>query len=601
MRNMAAAWAAVAITMAVAIASASALTEQWGGGAGERMETGIGSETGAEGGFMLSIRVEGEGSATGGGRYAPMGEARLTASPSGGFAFSRWILGGDAISAEAEISIRVDGDMDIVARFEPIDLRREIAAVNSHGDGVPGEAFLAEPAEPGSLSLASARPFEGYAFDGWYLDGALVSDRAEDSLGLPRGCALEARFSPVFHRISVSVGAETLFEPGRAGGGGSFRHGSTVSLEAEAHPGYVFAGWREGSAPVSAEGRLEFAALRDASIEARFRIAYDAGFEIRSSSESAPAAVRACGSPGPEAVGERWTVADALTGAVLASSSGPEVSFALREPSAAVVEHAVAYSDGHSESSREAVVADGVRKEEHRWRYSTDSWHSGLLGMDLRQASLEMEYRFSEYFGHASADVSRSGPKTDGWVNGFIDASDRVVSDLAARLQRGSEGMSPLKRAQYVSNFVQSAVSYEADMDGKGAAEYYKFPCETLYEGRGDCEDSALLFLSLMRAMGYECGLLRLDYGSWGHAAPMARIPGAAGYSVSVGGTEYVCCEVTCDPGFFGTKYRKIGDPPNGYEEGARLSFHRIWGEGAGRRMNYKYKNQVGVDEAEVI
>lgn len=41
--------------------------------------------------------------------------------------------------------------------------------------------------------------------------------------------------------------------------------------------------------------------------------------------------------------------------------------------------------------------------------------------------------------------------------------------------------------------------------------DYPKYPMETLYDGGGDCEDSSILLVSLLREMGYGCALISFD------------------------------------------------------------------------------------------
>jgi transglutaminase-like putative cysteine protease len=204
-----------------------------------------------------------------------------------------------------------------------------------------------------------------------------------------------------------------------------------------------------------------------------------------------------------------------------------------------------------------------------------ETWYSGILGFNNRTASYDAEYKFSEYFTYADSELSRSGPKTQEWIENFVTSEDPAILALAQNMIGSTSEMSQLQRAQYVSNFVQTVITYEYD-DVKGSTEYYKFPYETLYEGRGDCEDSALLYISLMKAMGYDTALLRLGYTGSGHAVPMVVIEGASGYSFEYDGKTFVCCEVTSDPKFFQMFSKDIGDRPNGWEEGAQLTFYHF-------------------------
>ena len=56
--------------------------------------------------------------------------------------------------------------------------------------------------------------------------------------------------------------------------------------------------------------------------------------------------------------------------------------------------------------------------------------------------------------------------------------------------------------------FVQGAIRYQADPPG---IEHPLYPLETLADGDGDCEDTAILFVSLLKAMDVSCKLAFVD------------------------------------------------------------------------------------------
>ncbi len=56
--------------------------------------------------------------------------------------------------------------------------------------------------------------------------------------------------------------------------------------------------------------------------------------------------------------------------------------------------------------------------------------------------------------------------------------------------------------------FVQGAIRYQADPPG---TEHPLYPLETLVDGDGDCEDTAILFVSLLQAMDIPCKLAFVD------------------------------------------------------------------------------------------
>jgi len=74
--------------------------------------------------------------------------------------------------------------------------------------------------------------------------------------------------------------------------------------------------------------------------------------------------------------------------------------------------------------------------------------------------------------------------------------------------------------------FVQQAITYQLDPDG---TEYPRYPVETLVDGVGDCEDSAILYASIVRAFGYSAGVLLISLDTDGddaidHIAVLVRV-----------------------------------------------------------------------------
>ena len=62
--------------------------------------------------------------------------------------------------------------------------------------------------------------------------------------------------------------------------------------------------------------------------------------------------------------------------------------------------------------------------------------------------------------------------------------------------------------------FVQGAIDYAPDPPDK---EWPLYPLETLVDGVGDCEDTAILLVSLLRAKGIACRLATVDTDGDGH------------------------------------------------------------------------------------
>jgi len=84
---------------------------------------------------------------------------------------------------------------------------------------------------------------------------------------------------------------------------------------------------------------------------------------------------------------------------------------------------------------------------------------------------------------------------------------DPTLEDLATVLW-GLAGEKADAFVEWVLSFVQGAIRYVLDPAG---AEWPLYPIETLYDGAGDCEDTAILFVSLLRAKGIASYMASVD------------------------------------------------------------------------------------------
>ena len=93
--------------------------------------------------------------------------------------------------------------------------------------------------------------------------------------------------------------------------------------------------------------------------------------------------------------------------------------------------------------------------------------------------------------------------------------------------------------------------------------EYFKYPVETIIEG-GDCEDKAILFLSIMKAEEYDVAFMLYPYHKMGGVALKGELKMVknAYYGIPIEGEEkkYYLCE-TIEKGF------KVGSVPDEYKE----------------------------------
>lgn len=179
----------------------------------------------------------------------------------------------------------------------------------------------------------------------------------------------------------------------------------------------------------------------------------------------------------------------------------------------------------------------------YQWKYSSDSPLT----------------KIPSYFGYKDTSIELSIDLDEDWYNSyrilniktivhdaelFITVEDPYCIAIANSLMDATADLSDNVRIDIVLRFVQSLEYQSEDVD------YWKYPAETLWEKKGDCEDKAFLFVTLMRLMGYDAittyvvverpGLL-LE----GHAASGVALNSLSGVAFIKNEKEYIYCETT--------------------------------------------------------
>jgi len=138
-------------------------------------------------------------------------------------------------------------------------------------------------------------------------------------------------------------------------------------------------------------------------------------------------------------------------------------------------------------------------------------------------------------------------PREKGPLEVYITDSYGYITALSELIVAGD----PYRAINNILYFVQAVIAYKAD----GPANYPQYPIETLVKGTGDCEDTVILFISLLQSQGYEASIYYLDQNADGvvdHV--MAMVPVDALYVESCSefwekdGLYYALAETTVDP-----------------------------------------------------
>ena len=173
------------------------------------------------------------GVVSGMGVYAYGSTAVLAATAKRGHAFNGWSDG----NTSSVRSMLMVGDTTIGATFSR--LRYSVSAVSANdnigrADGSGSYLF-------GDTAVVTAVPTTGYHFVRWN-DGNTDNPRrfvVEDNT------TLSATFARSFYVVTVTSASDSM---GYVSGGGTYTHGTNVSVVARAHNGYRFVRWSDGEA-----------------------------------------------------------------------------------------------------------------------------------------------------------------------------------------------------------------------------------------------------------------------------------------------------------------------------------------------------------------
>ncbi|RLF59205.1 MAG: hypothetical protein DRN37_04100 [Thermoplasmata archaeon] len=213
------------------------------------------------------------------------------------------------------------------------------------------------------------------------------------------------------------------------------------------------------------------------------------------------------------------------------------------------------HADGRDDGVRSAGDDDGVLWYDIELidvtYYKTYSWTFGFKSFSL---SVNIPRESYAYYSHLKVDRS---PESSSEIALFVTPDDEVVMEVADTLHSLAQehGYDYDKTADFVLRFVQS-LEYTYDNYTTPANEYWRFSVETLVDETGDCEDTSILYASLMEALGYDAVLVLLP----GHAAVGIAGTDHAGYYYTYNGVNYYYCETT------GSGWN-MGEIPDEYKE----------------------------------
>lgn len=431
-----------------------------------------------------------------------------------------------------------------------------------------GSVYGSGSYDPGDLVTISAEPSYGYSFSHWMKDGSKVSSNRTYTFTADSG----AKFVAVFEPLAFAIQTDSNLPGGTYSSGGTYPYDSNVVLTASAYEGYEFLGWYKGSTPVSTSSKCNIKVESDATYIAKFGIIHDASFIFDASASTAPATLSIDPKYKVEYASRSVTFTDAITGATLHKFNGVSdstVSFNIKKPTAVKVEQKITYTDGQIATYSDVYVVDGNVTHRYTWYFYKGS---GNPSTNNASEAFTWDLSFKWYYKYLTDPIPRDmneGARER--IDDFVTSDDSWIVTLAKYLKERSSGMSDIQRVNCVLKFVQS-FDYQFDDVGRKVEDYWKYPAEMLWDQKGDCEDHAILFASLMEAMGYDAVLFYVYcYDTRGnftdaHMAAGISVAGASGTYYMYDDKAYYYCEATADSGSSYSNWANVGYIPEGYE-----------------------------------
>ncbi len=193
------------------------------------------------------------GSVSGGGLHNVGTNVTLSATPNTGYQFIGWFQNNILLSTDSQYSFIMPFEsMTIEGRFSVNTYNLVVMSENENKGTVTGTGTYDYNEEV----EISATPNEGYSFDGWYANNALISTEATLNFNMPANALnYVAKFNPNPYVITLQ---NENPESGTISGANTYDYTQSVSLNAVVNPGYSFVGWFEGESLISSANPFTF-------------------------------------------------------------------------------------------------------------------------------------------------------------------------------------------------------------------------------------------------------------------------------------------------------------------------------------------------------
>jgi len=258
--------------------------------------------------ITVTVSPEGGGTLTGGGTYEHGTEVTVTATPAEGYEFVKWTENETVVSGAASYTFTAESNRNLVANFQ---LSIPFTAwAKTYGGSASDSAYsIQQTSDGGYIVAGQTSSFGAGGYDPWVLklrpggsiDPSCPSGMVAESTAIPdstsvtpststatakdsAGTITDTAVTPADTSAVVQTQCEGAYEtyeitvtasPGEGGtvdGGGTYTHGTEVTVTAAPNKGYEFVNWTEGETVVSEEASYTFTAERNRNLVANFTV-----------------------------------------------------------------------------------------------------------------------------------------------------------------------------------------------------------------------------------------------------------------------------------------------------------------------------------------
>ena len=231
-----------------------------------------------------------------------------------------------------------------------------------------------------------------------------------------------------------------------------------------------------------------------------------------------------------------WVISCSLDSSVTETLEGASPSYTFPVPG--TYSMSVIGNDQDGVERKWALVydCDGNVTVDYSWTYNETEY------------ALSQTFLYSDYLAYRDLELDEKRCYTGPESARFMTPGDKYVMSLASELHKMASDMDDAAEAEFILKFVQS-LGTVADDDG-----LWRYPVETLFTKVSNDANGALLYSSIMAALGHNASILLFP----GHVASGAEIEGTSGTYYTYYGVKYRYCE--CSPG----SDLSVGEKPEG-------------------------------------